>query len=356
MLVVVDFDYFRDQPARAALARPRRRRVLRRADRGVRRRTLAGPALQAARLDHRRPVRAGHRARPRHRPARLPAGGLLLRTPDRRAVGASRSPIRSAAANVGTPLGIPLHPTQLYDAGAELLILIVPARSPNDAARRSPAARSGSTCSSTPCRGSSSRSTAAIDRGIMLGFSTSQFVSLLAGAGRDRHAAAAASAPAAARLTCRDAWPRERRRALTARRPRRRRRQRLDRLRRAPPAGALALAGPAADRGRPRHARRTAGEAGACASWRAWSWTSRSRAGRGHAGSRKTAARRSCTTTRTSSSINKPAGHGRASRRRATPTGTLVNALLHHVDGLSAASAAPSGRASCIGSIAARRA
>lgn len=28
-----------------------------------------------------------------------------------------------AAANVGTPLGIPLHPTQLYDAGAELIIL-----------------------------------------------------------------------------------------------------------------------------------------------------------------------------------------------------------------------------------------
>jgi phosphatidylglycerol:prolipoprotein diacylglycerol transferase len=30
----------------------------------------------------------------------------------------------AAAANVGTPLGIPLHPTQLYEAGAELLILI----------------------------------------------------------------------------------------------------------------------------------------------------------------------------------------------------------------------------------------
>lgn len=29
-----------------------------------------------------------------------------------------------AYANVGTPLGIPLHPTQLYDAGAELLIMI----------------------------------------------------------------------------------------------------------------------------------------------------------------------------------------------------------------------------------------
>jgi phosphatidylglycerol:prolipoprotein diacylglycerol transferase len=29
-----------------------------------------------------------------------------------------------AATNVGTPLGVPLHPTQLYEAGAELLILI----------------------------------------------------------------------------------------------------------------------------------------------------------------------------------------------------------------------------------------
>ncbi|HXW04765.1 MAG TPA: prolipoprotein diacylglyceryl transferase [Vicinamibacterales bacterium] len=30
-----------------------------------------------------------------------------------------------AAQNVGTPLGIPLHPTQLYEAGAELLILVL---------------------------------------------------------------------------------------------------------------------------------------------------------------------------------------------------------------------------------------
>jgi phosphatidylglycerol:prolipoprotein diacylglycerol transferase len=30
-----------------------------------------------------------------------------------------------AAANVGTPLGVALHPTQLYDAGAEVLILVV---------------------------------------------------------------------------------------------------------------------------------------------------------------------------------------------------------------------------------------
>jgi len=31
----------------------------------------------------------------------------------------------AAAENVGTPLGIPLHPTQLYEAGAELLILVL---------------------------------------------------------------------------------------------------------------------------------------------------------------------------------------------------------------------------------------
>ena len=30
-----------------------------------------------------------------------------------------------AASNVGTPLGIPLHPTQLYEAGAEFLILVL---------------------------------------------------------------------------------------------------------------------------------------------------------------------------------------------------------------------------------------
>ena len=30
-----------------------------------------------------------------------------------------------AAANVGTPLGVALHPTQLYEAGAELLILLI---------------------------------------------------------------------------------------------------------------------------------------------------------------------------------------------------------------------------------------
>ena len=31
---------------------------------------------------------------------------------------------QAAALNSGTPLGVPLHPTQLYDAGAELLIMV----------------------------------------------------------------------------------------------------------------------------------------------------------------------------------------------------------------------------------------
>ena len=69
-----------------------------------------------------------------------------------------------AAANVGTPLGIPLHPTQLYEAGAELLILGSCWR-PNGAAAGSRAARSGSTCSSMRSRATSSRSTAATRAG-----------------------------------------------------------------------------------------------------------------------------------------------------------------------------------------------
>ena len=74
-----------------------------------------------------RRLRAGHRARPRHRAARLPVRRLLLRPADGRALG-DHVHSEFAAQNVGTPLGIPLHPTQLYEAGAELLILACPAR------------------------------------------------------------------------------------------------------------------------------------------------------------------------------------------------------------------------------------
>ena len=80
---------------------------------------------RAAALDDVRRVRAGHRARPRRRPLRLPVRRLLLRQADDACRGAITFTDPFAAANVGTPLGVPLHPTQLYEAGAELLILIV---------------------------------------------------------------------------------------------------------------------------------------------------------------------------------------------------------------------------------------
>ena len=56
------------------------------------------------------------------RAARMLFRRLLLRQADDPAVG-DHFTDPFAAANVGTPLGVPLHPTQLYEAGAELLIL-----------------------------------------------------------------------------------------------------------------------------------------------------------------------------------------------------------------------------------------
>ena len=54
-------------------------------------------------------------------------GRLLLRAADDAAVGHHvHNPL--AAANVGTPLGIPLHPTQLYEAGARTADPPAPAR------------------------------------------------------------------------------------------------------------------------------------------------------------------------------------------------------------------------------------
>ena len=58
----------------------------------------------------------------------MPLRRLLLRASRRPCRGRSRFTDPFAAANVGTPLGVPLHPTQLYEAGAELLILGAAAR------------------------------------------------------------------------------------------------------------------------------------------------------------------------------------------------------------------------------------
>ena len=161
LLLVVDFDQFRALARGAAVARPLGRRLLRRAD----------PRGRRGLLVHRNGTacRSGRRAtclRRASRWATSPAGSDALR----RAAATARptnvpwaviftNPL--AAANVGTPLGIPLHPTQLYEAGAELLILVL-LLAPSAAAAHSRAARSGSTCSSTRSRATSSSSTAAI--------------------------------------------------------------------------------------------------------------------------------------------------------------------------------------------------
>ena len=83
-----------------------------------------------------------------------------------------------AAANVGTPLGIPLHPTQVYEAGAELLILVLLLVTER---RGKPFA--GRTFWAYMLLYAISRYIVEIyrgdPRGEILGFSTSQFISLV---------------------------------------------------------------------------------------------------------------------------------------------------------------------------------
>jgi phosphatidylglycerol:prolipoprotein diacylglycerol transferase len=83
-----------------------------------------------------------------------------------------------AAANVGTPLGIPLHPTQLYEAGAELVILLVLL-----ATERKGRLFAGRTFWLYMFLYAVSRFVIEIyrgdPRGAVLGFSTSQFISLV---------------------------------------------------------------------------------------------------------------------------------------------------------------------------------
>ena len=84
-----------------------------------------------------------------------------------------------AAANVGTPLGVPLHPTQLYDAGAEFLILLFLL-----ATERRGKPFAGRTFWLYVLLYGISRFIIEFyrgdDRGVIMGVSTSQFVSLVA--------------------------------------------------------------------------------------------------------------------------------------------------------------------------------
>ena len=125
LLLVTDFRTFTDQPAGAADARPIGRRVLRRAD-PRRRRRAAGTSAGSG-------CRSGRRATCSRRASRSATSSAASAACSPAAATAGRRRCRGritftdpfAAANVGTPLGVPLHPTQLYEAGAELLILMV---------------------------------------------------------------------------------------------------------------------------------------------------------------------------------------------------------------------------------------
>lgn len=83
-----------------------------------------------------------------------------------------------AALNVGTPLNIPLHPTQLYEAGAELLILVFLL-----VTERRGKTYSGRTFWGYLLLYAISRFIIEFyrgdERGIVMGFSTSQFISLI---------------------------------------------------------------------------------------------------------------------------------------------------------------------------------
>jgi phosphatidylglycerol---prolipoprotein diacylglyceryl transferase len=83
-----------------------------------------------------------------------------------------------ASVNVGTPLGIPLHPTQLYDAGAELIILVLLLLT-----ERRGRVFEGRTFWLYMLLYAISRFIVEFyrgdERGTIMGFSTSQFVSLL---------------------------------------------------------------------------------------------------------------------------------------------------------------------------------
>ena len=113
------------QPARAADARPLGRRLLRRPDSRGRRRAAGTSAASAC--------RSGRRATCSRRASRSATSSAASAACSPAAATASRRRCRGAitftdpfaAANVGTPLGVPLHPTQLYEAGAELLILVL---------------------------------------------------------------------------------------------------------------------------------------------------------------------------------------------------------------------------------------
>ena len=160
LLLAVDFDYFRQRPAEIfSLVRTG----------GI----FYGGLILAVAVAvwyvrrHELPVwddgrrdRAGDRARLRGGAIRVPVRRVLLRRARRRCRGASRSTTTSRASSSARRSASSLHPTQLYEAGAALVILAV-LLPPSAAGGRFADGRSGSTAHCTPSRASSSSSSAA---------------------------------------------------------------------------------------------------------------------------------------------------------------------------------------------------
>ena len=165
LLLLVEFDKYRRQPAELAEPAPLGRRLLRRAHRGGRRGAVVPAAPPACRCG-----RSPTSSRPASRSATSSAASAACSPAAASAgrptcPGRSRSTTNTPRRTPGTPLGIPLHPTQLYEAGAELLILGVLLADRTEGPAVSRHERSGATCSSTASRASSSSSTAATRAG-----------------------------------------------------------------------------------------------------------------------------------------------------------------------------------------------
>ena len=262
LLFLVDFREFTASPRDLMGLAAIRRRVLRRADRRRGGRVLVHVAVPACRSGRRRTcsrpgIALGHAV---GRMGCLLAGCCFGRPTSEPWGITFHSTV--AAANVGTPLGVPLHPTQIYEAVAELIILGAAAgdRTSRTRVRRTdvldlPAAvrRLAVHHRDLSRRQSRARPRCALDVAVRVGDP---------GPARDPDALPAAAASGSPR--------RSRRRAACARHERRpsapdgRRRPRRGASRRLPRRGAarpIALANPAVDQGRPRDGPRRAATA-----------------------------------------------------------------------------------------------
>ena len=125
LLFIVDFEHFTSSWTEFTLAAALGRRVLRRADRRGRGLHLPAAEAPAAAVDVGRPVRAGHCAGLHGRPPGLPDGRAAATASRPMSAWAITFTDPAAALNVGTPLNVPLHPTQLYESAAGLVIFLL---------------------------------------------------------------------------------------------------------------------------------------------------------------------------------------------------------------------------------------